>query len=69
MTVINKEMAIKKITEMPVEKVSKVLIFMAGMEAESFIDKKSPIWRKVHYIHKRAIINYQFWDNDIENWR
>lgn len=37
----DKEMAIKKITEMPTESVSKVLIFMAGMEAEHIIDKKS----------------------------
>lgn len=36
----DKEMAIRKITEMPIESVSKVLIFMAGMEAESFINKK-----------------------------
>lgn len=37
---LNKEMAIQKISEMPVESVSKVLIFMAGMEAEHMIDKK-----------------------------
>ena len=35
-----KEIAIKKITEMPTEDVSKVLIFMAGMEAEQVINKK-----------------------------
>lgn len=40
MMTLNKETAIRKITEMPAERVSKVLIFMAGMEAESIIDKK-----------------------------
>ena len=32
MAVLNKEIAIEKITKMPAERVSKVLIFMAGME-------------------------------------
>lgn len=41
MATFDKETAIRKITEMPVESVSKVLIFMAGMEAEQLIDKKS----------------------------
>ena len=41
MMTLNKEKAIEKITEMPAERVSKVLIFMAGMEAEHLIDKKS----------------------------
>lgn len=41
MMTLNKETAIQKIAEMPVERVSKVLIFMAGMEAERTIDKKS----------------------------
>lgn len=40
MMTFDKEMAIKKITEMPIERVSKVLIFMAGMEAEHIIDEK-----------------------------
>lgn len=39
MMTLDKEMAIQKITEMPLERVSKVLIFMAGMEAEHFIDE------------------------------
>lgn len=34
----NKEVAIQKITEMPAERVSKLLIFMAGMEAEHIIN-------------------------------
>ena len=38
---LDKELAIKKITEMPTERVSKVLIFMAGMEAEHNIEEKS----------------------------
>ena len=38
---LDKETAIRKITEMPEERVSKVLIFMAGMEAEHTIDEKS----------------------------
>ena len=36
-----KEMAIQKIIEMHPDRVSKVLIFMAGMEAEHIIDKKN----------------------------
>lgn len=35
---INKDMVIQKITEMPKEQVSQVLIFMAGMEAEHIIN-------------------------------
>lgn len=38
---LSKETAIRKISEMPAEMVSKVLIFMAGMEAEHVIAKKS----------------------------
>ncbi len=38
---ISKEAVIRKIEEMPAERVSKVLIFMAGMEAELVIDEKS----------------------------
>lgn len=41
MMTLDKETAIRKITEMPTERVSKVLIFMAGMEAEHIIDEKS----------------------------
>ena len=37
----DRETAIRKIIEMPIERVSKVLIFMAGMEAENIIDEKS----------------------------
>lgn len=36
----DKEIAIQKITEMSVERVSKLLIFMAGMEAEHIINEK-----------------------------
>ncbi|EET62381.1 hypothetical protein BRYFOR_05416 [Marvinbryantia formatexigens DSM 14469] len=36
----NRDIAIKKITEMSQERVSKVLIFMAGMEAEHVIEKQ-----------------------------
>ncbi len=43
MMILNKEMVIRKITEMPMERVLKVLIFMAGMEAEHLIDEKSEI--------------------------
>lgn len=43
MMTLSKEMAIQKITEMPTERVSKVLIFMAGMEAEHIIDGKSVV--------------------------
>ena len=38
---LDKETAIRKIKEMPMERVLKVLIFMAGMEAENIIDEKS----------------------------
>lgn len=41
MMTLDKETAIRKIAEMPIERVSKVLIFMAGMEAEHIIDEKS----------------------------
>lgn len=37
---LDKETAMQKIAEMPKERVSKVLIFMAGMEAEHIIDGK-----------------------------
>lgn len=37
MMTFNRETAIRKITEMPESRVSKVLIFMAGMEAENAI--------------------------------
>lgn len=36
----NKDIAIKKITEMPKEQVAQVLIFMAGMEAEHIINEQ-----------------------------
>lgn len=36
----NKDSAIKKITVMPKEQVAKLLIFMAGMEAERTICEK-----------------------------
>ena len=41
MMTLEKETAIQKITEMHTERVSKVLILMAGMEAEHIIDEKS----------------------------
>lgn len=37
MNTLDKDLAIKKITEMSKEQVLKVLIFMAGMEAEHMI--------------------------------
>lgn len=40
---LNREVAIKKITEMSKEQVSKVLIFMAGMEAEQIIGNEQEI--------------------------
>ena len=42
----NKEAAIQKIVEMPVERVSKVLIFMAGMEAEHTSPRSKPCVRR-----------------------
>lgn len=38
---ISKDIAIRRITEMSTEQVSKVLIFMAGMEAEQTILQKN----------------------------
>lgn len=38
-----KDAAIKKITEMPAEKVLKILIFMAGMDAEEGIENRKKI--------------------------
>lgn len=38
---ISRDIAIKKITEMSTDQVSKVLIFMAGMEAEHTILEKN----------------------------
>lgn len=40
MMTLDKETAIQKITEMPAERVSKLLIFMAGMEAEKAVEKR-----------------------------
>ena len=40
MMTLSKEAAIQKIAEMSAERVSKVLIFMAGMEAEHTISEK-----------------------------
>lgn len=41
MNMLNRDIAIKKITKMSKEQVSRVLIFMAGMEAEHTIRKQS----------------------------
>ena len=41
MMTLDKKTAIQKISEMPTERVSKVLIFMAGMEAEHIIAEKN----------------------------
>lgn len=38
---INREAVIKKIIDMPQERVAKVLIFMAGMEAEQSINEQN----------------------------
>ncbi len=39
----SRSLAVEKIIAMPEERVSKVLIFMAGMEAEHNIDKQTEI--------------------------
>lgn len=41
MKVASRDIAIKKITKMSKEQVSKVLIFMAGMEAEHIIGEEN----------------------------
>ncbi|USF27732.1 hypothetical protein N510_002689 [Firmicutes bacterium ASF500] len=46
MMTLDKETAIRKITEMSTERVSKVLIFMAGMEAEHMIGEKNETERQ-----------------------
>lgn len=51
---LDKETAIQKIMEMPVERVSKVLIFMAGMEAEHIIDEKSGIEKPCNPLSHRS---------------
>lgn len=43
---LDREVAIKKITEMSKEQVSKVLIFMAGMEAEQIVGKEHEMDKK-----------------------
>lgn len=40
---INRDAVIKKIMDMPKEQVAKVLIFMAGMEAEHCINQQNGI--------------------------
>jgi len=40
---LNRDTAIKKIMEMPKEQVVKVLIFMAGMEAEHIIKNQTEV--------------------------
>lgn len=40
---LNRDTAIKKIMEMPKEQVVKVLIFMAGMEAEHMIKNQMEV--------------------------
>ena len=54
MMTLEKETAIRKITEMPTERVLKVLIFMAGMEAECIIDEKSEV-EKQHKPTKQLV--------------
>lgn len=44
-----KDMAIQKIIDMPKEQVSKVLIFMAGMEAEHTIESKNENFEQTWY--------------------
>lgn len=53
MITLDKEMAIQKIKEMPTERVSKVLIFMAGMEAEHIIDKEKEADHRVPELEER----------------
>ena len=43
---LDREVAIKKITEMSKEQVSKVLIFMAGMEAGQIVGKEHEMDKK-----------------------
>ncbi len=43
MNKFNRNLAIKKITEMSKEQLAKVLIFMAGMEAEHIIIEQNKI--------------------------
>lgn len=43
MQIFNRDAAIKKIIKMPEEQVLKILIFMAGMEAEQNIKKQNKV--------------------------
>ncbi len=56
MMTFDKETAIRKITEMPAERVSKVLIFMAGMEAEHSIDEKSETEKQCGLSSRRSLV-------------
>lgn len=55
MMTLEKETAIRKIVEMPIERVSKVLIFMAGMEAEHAIDEKSGTENRCNLSSSRSV--------------
>jgi len=57
---LDKETAIRKITEMPAERVSKVLIFMAGMEAEHIIDEKSGTEKQCSSSSRRVLRERKF---------
>lgn len=52
---LDKETAIRKIIEMPTERVSKVLIFMAGMEAEHLIDEKGGTEKQCSLSNRRSV--------------
>lgn len=49
-----RDTAIEKITQLPKESVSKILIFMAGMEAEHSIDEEA---KKIDQLLKQTTHN------------
>lgn len=51
-----KDIAVQKITEMPMDQVKKVLIFMAGMEAEN---KVNNLAKNVVVAQEAAVSNVQ----------
>lgn len=53
---LNKEMAVNKITELSAENVLKVLIFMAGMQAEHVINEKCGTEKQRNLESHRSVV-------------
>jgi len=55
MEIINRDTIVKKIVDMPQEQVAKVLIFMAGMEAEYNINERNESKQICSQCKRRAL--------------